>query len=196
MIAAVGWQRRARLTPSRSRPADPGPRTQPGTTHSGTTHLGTAHLGTAQIDVAAEVRAVLGRFDSRASRQFANFDTAMQPGLTARADPATFRQVLAELIGAAVRRAPCGQVLVVAGRQGDRVQISVSDDGMVLGRNATESALREVAALTALQGGTLDIDVRPGEGTTILMRLPDRTATHPVDLVIAVPANSVATAPC
>ncbi len=123
------------------------------------------------IDVAAEVRTVLSRVGPEAERVFAQITVAVQPGLTADAEPCAFRQLLADLVSAAVGRAPCGQVLLAAGLQGGRVQITVSDDGMVIGRHANESTLRGASPLTALQGGTLEIEMRPGEGTVATLRL-------------------------
>jgi hypothetical protein len=39
-------------------------------------------------------------------------------------------------------------------------------------RIVIESALQAASRLIVLQGGTLDIDLRPGQGTVATMRLP------------------------
>lgn len=137
------------------------------------------------IDVATEVRTVLGRVRPEAERLFVRFVVAVQPGLTAHVEPGAFRQLLADLVSSAVGRAPCGQVLLAAGTQGGRVQISVSDDGMLIGRHATESTLRGASQLIALQGGTLEIEMRPGEGTVATVRLAAVGAPNPQGMAVA-----------
>lgn len=126
-----------------------------------------------ELDVAAEIRTVLNRLDRRTRDQRVKFTLAVEPALAARAEPAAFRQALSDLIEHALRRAPGGAVLVTAGRSGGRVQVAVSDDGLISEEPAAESALRATSQLLALHGGTLEIDNHPGEGMTALMRLPE-----------------------
>ena len=81
--------------------------------------------------------------------------------------------VLSELVGSAMHHAPCGRVLLSAIRLGGRVQIAVIDDGDGPAAAVQEAALRDMAQLVALQGGTIDVESRRGEGTTVLVRLPE-----------------------
>jgi hypothetical protein len=55
------------------------------------------------------------------------------------------------------------------------VQIAVSDDRAAT--NGARNELRPAAELAALQGGGLDLDIRPNEGTTIIIRLPAAVKT-------------------
>ncbi|MDR3536261.1 MAG: hypothetical protein P4L71_07150 [Acetobacteraceae bacterium] len=165
LVLAPGWLRRPRATsPECPRATAPASQAEP--------------LRAGTIDVAAEVRTVLGRVGPEAERLFVRLVSAVQPGLTACAEPCAFRQLLADLVSSAVGRTPCGQVLLAAGAQGGQVQISVSDDGMVIGRHATESTLRGASQLIALQGGSLEIEMRPGEGTIATVRLAEADVTN------------------
>lgn len=123
------------------------------------------------IDVATEISTVLSRMQAGPERLFVRFTTAVQPGLTACADADAFRQALGDLVADAVRRAPAGQVLLAAGNQGGRVQVTVTDDGPASSSQTTESALRGASQLISLQGGTLEVESRPGEGTITTLRL-------------------------
>jgi C4-dicarboxylate-specific signal transduction histidine kinase len=138
------------------------------------------------VDIVAELSTILSRLLPEARRQFSEVTTAIQPDLVAASDPAAFRQALTDLFEAALQRAPCGRIIVTAGRQGPRVAITVSDDGMVAGLHATESVLRGTSQLLAMQGGTLEIDMRPGEGTITTMRLFVPSLAAPSD-VSAIP---------
>jgi signal transduction histidine kinase len=144
------------------------------------------------LDVAAEVHTVLDRLGPQARQQLVTFTAAIEPGLLVHADAATFRQALADLVGNAIQRTPCGTVLLTGGRRGGRVEVSVGDDGATDGLPGVESALRGAAQLVALQGGTLEIDMRPGEGTIATMRLPEAHTARP-DADIAMPAGATAT---
>jgi hypothetical protein len=87
-------------------------------------------------------------------------------------DRRAFRKLLVEMLAQAIGAAPCGRVLLTAGPRGGRVQIGVSHDGPVVAREAVETALRASAEIAALNGGTMDVTVRAGQGVTVLARLP------------------------
>jgi signal transduction histidine kinase len=129
------------------------------------------------LDVAAEVRDVLAQLAAEAARHLVRLEFAVQPELSVHADRLALRAVLSELVGNAVEHAPGGRVLVSAVRLGGRVQIAVIDDGAGPEAALQEAALREVAQVVALQGGTIDVEVHPGEGTTVLVRLPEPADT-------------------
>jgi signal transduction histidine kinase len=160
--AAVAGLRRLRRRP----PAEPP------SLRAAPPELRSVPLLAGEVDVAAEIRTVLERLAGPAKRQLVTFTTAIEPGLVARADGSAFRQAVSDLVESAIRRAPCGTVLLTAGRLGGRVQVTIGDDGMAGSLPMPESALCGIAQLVGLQGGTLDIDPRPGEGTIATIRLP------------------------
>lgn len=149
------------------------------------------------LDVTAEARDVLAQMAGEAARHLVQLEFAVQPDLSVHADPLALRGVLSELVGNAVRHAPGGRVLLSATRLGGRVQIAVIDDGAGPTAAVREAALREVAQVVALQGGTIDIEVHPGEGTTILVRLPDQVAAGnvPAEAPKQQPAEHLAAPP-
>ena len=135
--------------------------------------LGQMPFVSAELDVAAEARDVLQLMAAEAAGHQVQLEFAVQPELSVHADRLALRAVMSELVGNAVRHAPGGRVLLSAIRLGGRVQIAVIDDGAGPEAAVQEAALREVAQLVALQGGTIDVETHAGEGTTVLVRLPE-----------------------
>lgn len=129
------------------------------------------------LDIAAEVRDVLGQMQPEAARGRVRLEMAVQPDLAVHADPLALRALLSDLVGNAMRHAPGGRVLLSAALLRGRVEIAVTDDGTGTEAAMQEAALREAAQLVALQGGTIHIEAHPGEGTTVLVRLLDSVAT-------------------
>jgi len=129
------------------------------------------------LDLAAEVRDVLGQMGPDAARRRVRLEMAVQPDLAVHADPLVLRALLGDLVGNAMRHAPGGRVLLSAARLGGRVEIAVTDDGAGAEAAMQEAALREAGQLVALQGGTIHIEVHPGEGTTVLLRLLEPMGT-------------------
>jgi signal transduction histidine kinase len=125
------------------------------------------------LDVATEARDVLARMAAEAAGYLVQLEVAVQPNLSVHADRVALRAVLSQLVGNAVRHGACGRVLLSAIRLGGRVQIAVIDDGIGTDAVAQAAALREVAQLVTLQGGTIDVEAQRGEGTTVLVRLPE-----------------------
>jgi hypothetical protein len=118
-----------------------------------------------------ELRAILNAERLRAAGGFTAFEIAAEPGLAVRADLEALRLSLRLVIRDAAARANGGRVLATASRHGGRVQITVSDDAEPLDRDVQEALLREAQQTLALQGGTLQVESRPGIGST--MRLPE-----------------------
>src|ERR1700733_4978157 len=125
------------------------------------------------LDVAAEARSVLAQMAAEAAAHLVQLEFAAQADISVHADRYAVRAVLSELVANAVRHAPGGRVLLSAIRLGGRVQIAVIDDGAGPDAAVQEAELREMAQLVALQGGTIDVEAYPGEGTTVLVRLPE-----------------------
>lgn len=163
-IAMSSWRRRRDLMARQARD-------RPGS-GAGRFELAQTPFASGNLDVAAEIRLVLAELDAVAARQFAGLEMAVQPDLSVRCDPRAFREMLSEIIGNAIRQAPCSKVLVGAMRHGGRIQITVTDDGVPRTEVAETAALRRASELAALHGATLNSDVRT-ESTTTVLRLPD-----------------------
>ncbi len=138
--------------------------------------LGQTPFAAGDLDVAAEARDVMRQLDSLAARLLVDLEYAIQPQLAVRADRRAFREILSDIMTTAIEQAPCGHVLLGAAQTGGRVHITVSDDGEKPNREMRLSRLRSAERLAALQGATMEVDVRQGQGTTVFFRLPVTTA--------------------
>ncbi|MGA9865043.1 MAG: HAMP domain-containing sensor histidine kinase [Acetobacteraceae bacterium] len=130
-------------------------------------------LAAGHLDLEVELHAVVRAHDAQAIGRHVRLETAVLPGLTVRTDAATLRQIVSALLANAIGHSAGGRVLLGAGRHGGRVRISVLDDGAPVERTEQEAHLRDAERLVALQGGTLEITVRPGAGTIVAVRLPE-----------------------
>jgi signal transduction histidine kinase len=157
----VGWSRRSEALARRRRPS--GRRTQ-------NTQPWLDDQGA--INLAAEVLALLHRFEALAARNFVALEQAVQPGLAVHIRPGLLRDMLHDVLTVAIERSPGGRVLLTAGQVAGRVEIAVSDDGQVIRDDPRSSWLGRAAELAALQDVTMDVDAREGEGTTVVLRLP------------------------
>ncbi|MGE4043979.1 MAG: hypothetical protein AB7F35_03940 [Acetobacteraceae bacterium] len=127
------------------------------------------------FDLEHETRAVIDGRQGVGSRHFVQIRIAIQPDLGAAADPRAYRDVLADVLDSAFRKAPGGCVLVTGRRIGRWIEVAVSDDGPVLD-NATHAVqLRHAQEHAALNGWLFSIQARPGYGTTVSLRLPAGT---------------------
>lgn len=135
-------------------------------------------LNATVLNVEAEARSVMRELASLASERLVRMELAVQPGLSVRADPRVFHEVLSGLVKHSLAQAPTGRVLVAGSRHGGRVQLAVLDDGMGADPQLQASDLRAPERLMALQGGTLEITSRAGEGSTVLARWPDAGGEH------------------
>jgi signal transduction histidine kinase len=119
---------------------------------------------------------------------------APSPPLTLYADPVRMRQVLGNLLANAVKFTPAGGTVTVAVREaGDSFVLSVQDTGIGIAEEhlprlfskffQVESALNRTFKGTGLglpitkglveaHGGSIEVTSRPGEGTTVTVRLP------------------------
>jgi hypothetical protein len=129
-----------------------------------------------RLDVATEARWAMSALAGRAARLGSRLELAVSPGLAVWMDPRAFRKLLAEIVAQAIGAAPCGRVLLTAAPHGGRVQIGVSHDSPAASREALETALRPAAEIAALNGGTLEVTVRAGQGGTVRVRLPEPAA--------------------
>jgi signal transduction histidine kinase len=124
---------------------------------------------------------VLRGSQSLAMDHLVRLEMAVQPGLTVRVDQHAFRVILQELVRTAIEQSPCGCVLLTATRVGCRVHASVSDDGPEADGASRLARLRHAEGIVALQGGSMEINARAGEGTTVTVRLPGGGNPDPGD---------------
>ena len=135
---------------------------------------GEAACAAGLVDVGTELRAALATVEPHAARQLIALEVASPPGLVVQADKAGIQQTVTSLLLNAIRRAPCGRVLLTASPLAGGVRIAVTDDGVPPDRDTLVSALSTAEWWAASQGATMDIDSRPGEGTTVAIHLPER----------------------
>lgn len=138
--------------------------------------LGSSPFPGGALDVAAEAQEVLHEMAAAAAGRLVQLEFAAQMDLSVQVGRPVFRSMLRQLVGNAMRLPSVGRVLLSALRLGESVQISVIDDGE--GRLATvqEAALRDLAQVVALHGGTIEIESRRGTGTAVVLRLPQPVA--------------------
>ena len=72
----------------------------------------------------------------------------------------------------AVKHAQASKVVLSAGRQDGKLVVRVADDGVGGATPVNGSGLAGIADRIAAQGGTLRIESRPGEGTSLIAELP------------------------
>jgi hypothetical protein len=143
-------------------------------------------------DAGAEVRDLALTLQSFVESHMARLKFATQPDLMLRMDRGVLREILWDVASGAICAAPGGQVLMTAMRQGGRIHITISDDGQAGDVAAREAALRDASRLVALQGGSLDIDSRAHEGTSVTIRLPIPSPAVRDSVMAAAPKQGVA----
>ncbi|HUY01801.1 MAG TPA: Hint domain-containing protein [Rhodocyclaceae bacterium] len=123
-----------------------------------------------RLDVATEARTVMGLFAELATQRGVRMEIAIEPALMVRMEQRQFHELLGAVLTHAIH-AGSGRVLLGAMRYAGRVQIAIIDEGSGNSREQQVADLRPAAQLAAMQGATLEVDARPGEGTTILLRI-------------------------
>ena len=156
-----------------------------------------------------DVRQSLGEVTSMLRAQAASNSLLLEVSCAddvsaARLDPGMFRQVLVNLIGNAIKFTPAaGEVQVRAEREGDALLVSVDDTGIGIAvedldrifdefyqvdgtysRNyeGTGLGLALVRRMVELQGGEVQVESTPGDGTRFTCRFADclRAGTKPL----------------
>ncbi|HEY4174256.1 MAG TPA: hypothetical protein VGM42_14600 [Rhodopila sp.] len=123
-----------------------------------------------QVDVGGAIRLVLKRLSPVMASRSMKIDVAAPFGLTGRLRGAVLTDLLEELLTAAVHGAPGSRLLLTATLHGDRIHVSVTDDVPGADPALRAADARGLMERVALRGGSLDIEVRPNEGTTMILR--------------------------
>lgn len=126
----------------------------------------------AQSDADPAVRLALKRMAPVMKSQSVQADIAVTPGLLVRMRRAALADLVEELLGAAVHAAPASRLLLTASARGDHVEISSIDDVPGANLELRTASVRGLMQRVSIRGGSLHIDVRPAEGTTMTLRLP------------------------
>jgi len=97
-----------------------------------------------------------------------------------RLDPDTqlvIYRVSQEALGNAIRHSGAGRIEVTLKREDDRIVLEVTDDGtgFTFAEANTGLGLGGMRERALLVGGELDIESRPGRGTTVRLAVPDRS---------------------
>jgi hypothetical protein len=122
-------------------------------------------------DVANAVAVALARLAPIITSQFVKIDVAVRPGLRTQMRGHVLADTLEELLAVVLRAAPASRLLVTAVAQGDRIDIGVTDDMPTADAALRQGQVRTLAERAAARGDALMVDVSPGEGTTMTLRL-------------------------
>jgi hypothetical protein len=122
-------------------------------------------------DVGASIRRALKRMAPVMAAQSVKVDVAAPSGLLGRMRGAVLADLVEELLTAAIHGVPGSRLLLTAALHGDRIHIGITDDAAGADHAARAAGVRGLMERVALRGGSLTIDVRPAEGTTMTLRL-------------------------
>ena len=160
---------------------------------------GRLDLDRAEFDVGAAIANAATLLRERAQRQGVTLSIDVSPQLTSWvADPRRFKQILVNLLTNAVKFTPAGGSVAVHARvERDELVVAVSDTGIGIAEadlplifepfrqigvdgkaqpEGTGLGLSLVRSLVGIQGGSLGVRSRPGEGSTFELRLPRAAA--------------------
>jgi hypothetical protein len=125
----------------------------------------------AHADAGVAMRLALKRLAPVMARQSVQAELATPLGLQVRMRGAALADLLEELLTVAIHSAPASRLLLTASTHGDRIQIGITDDMPGIDAAVRLGSLRGLIERVATRGGTLDVNVRPAEGTTMTLHL-------------------------
>lgn len=136
-----------------------------------------AIFGLSSVDTAGDVQAEVTRLVDRAAatlkfRPSLRFEGPVRTLVTPEVAP-DLLAVLAEALSNASRHAEATSIDVVV-EVGDRVVLTVRDDGRGMDGTGAESGLANIRVRAEQRGGTLVIDSASGSGTTLIWSVPRR----------------------
>jgi hypothetical protein len=178
LFTAAGW--RGRQAVSATAPAPwPDPGRPSGLRFAITDPAASAGIAQGQVDrgdgekgdIASAVSVALARLAPIIASQFVKIDVAVRPGLRVWMRGHVLADMLEELLAAALHAAPASRLLLTAVAHGGRVHVAVTDDMPIADAALRLGQIRTLAERTAMRGDALVVDVHPGEGTTMTLRL-------------------------
>jgi hypothetical protein len=125
------------------------------------------------VDLRAELLAALSDARRQARGPCVRVEVEAPRGLRPRVRSNTLRPVLLALLRNAIEHAPRGKVFVGAMRADGEMRVVIIDDGPLVAEPLTVDVRTSLARLLALSDATLLVDHRPGDGTTVMLCLPD-----------------------
>jgi len=125
------------------------------------------------VDLRAELLAALSDVRRQIGGPAARVEVEAPKGLLTRVRSNSLRPVLLALLRNAIEHAPGGKVFVGAIRADGEMRVVIIDDGPLVAEPLTGDARTSLARLLALSDATLLVDHRPGDGTTVMLCLPD-----------------------
>jgi hypothetical protein len=141
----------------------------------------------ARADVGGAIRLALKRLAPVMASQAMKVDVAAPSGLFVRMRGAALANILEELLAASIHGASGARLLLTAATHGERIYVSITDDMRSADPTLRAADVRGLMERVALLGGSLEVDVRPAEGTTMTLRLAmavedrkDRALPEPV----------------
>jgi len=153
---------------------------------------GQLRLRPEEVELAPLVDGVVALVTAQAAEQEVRIERRVEAGLHLRADPQRLRQILINLVSNAVKyNVPGGRVDVVSGREDGMLRVAVTDTGPGIaaadaellflpferlspssGVPGTGLGLTISQRLAAAMGGRIEVDTRPGRGSTFTLALP------------------------
>jgi signal transduction histidine kinase len=153
---------------------------------------GTMRLNMSEVNVAQAVEETVELYEDLAEDAGISLSTNVPESLVVHADRDRLRQALANLADNAIKYTlKDGRVEIEAAREGDQVAIRVRDTGVGIAERdlpriwdrlyrgdqsrATRGlglGLSVVRAYAQAQGGSVEVNSRPGQGSTFTLRLP------------------------
>ena len=124
------------------------------------------------VGLEAMVREAAAAVSDLARTHWVRIEQAVSAAITVHVDPNALGPALRETMLTAIRAAPGGQVLVTAATLGSQLHIRITDDGPGADQFDREISVRGAGGMIALQGGSIAVEARPGQGTTVIVRLP------------------------
>jgi signal transduction histidine kinase len=153
---------------------------------------GTMRLNVSEVNVSHAVAETVELYEDAAEDAGVKISTTVPESLVVHADRDRLRQALANLVDNAVKYTPSGgRVDIEAAREGEQVAIRVRDTGVGIperdlprlwdrlyrGDQSRTTrglglGLSVVRAYAQAQGGSVEVQSRPGSGSTFTLRLP------------------------
>jgi signal transduction histidine kinase len=146
-------------------------------------------------DVAASLQVALNRLVPAMQNRRVRADVAVRPGLLVGMSGASLADLLEEFVAAAIHYSQAHRLLVTATGDNGQVTICLADDAPDADLDKRAGIVRNLAEKITSRGGTLDVDVRTREGTTMTLRFPaahgEATETPATRVVAPQPTRSL-----